>query len=68
MRKKDIIRMIRGSQPIFDQGIIDYLTKIGVGHYIGGHVDEWRWESEDSACWNMTNGSLGEIYRRYCKQ
>ena len=68
MKKIDFIRMIRGSEPIYDQRIIDYLTKIGVGHYVGGHVDEWRWESENSSCWNMPNGSLGEIYRKYCKQ
>ena len=65
---KDIVRMIRGSQPVYKQHVFDFLTKIGVGRYIGGFVDEWRWKSESSECWNRDVHSLAVIYKHYCKQ
>ena len=66
--KRELLRMIRGSQPNFDNHDLKYLTKIGVGDYIGGHVDEWRWASEHRRCWDLTLQELAVIYRWYCKQ
>lgn len=65
---KDLVRMIRGSQPVYKNHVFDYLTKIGVGRYVGGFVDEWRWESESSECWNRDVRSLAVIYKYYCQQ
>ena len=64
---KDLVRMIRGSQPVYKNHVFYYLTKIGVGHYVGGFVDEWRWESESSECWNIDVRSLAVIYKHYCQ-
>ena len=65
--QKDIVRMIRGSQPVCKNHAYDYLTKEGVGRYVGGHVDEWRWEHEGSECWNKSAHALAIIYRYYCQ-
>ena len=64
---KELVRMIRGSQPVYKNHVFDYLTKIGVGRYVGGFVDEWRWESESSECWNRDVRSLAVIYKHYCQ-
>jgi len=64
---KDIVRMIRGSQPVYKNYVFDFLTKKGVGSYVGGFVDEWRWKSESSECWNIDVRSLAVIYKYYCE-
>ena len=63
----DIVRMIRGSQPVYTNESFNYLTSLGVGRYHGGFVDEWRWESEDSKCWDRPVNSLAIIYKYYCE-
>ena len=64
---KDIVRMIRGSQPVYTNESFNYLTNLGVGRYHGGFVDEWRWESENSKCWDKPINSLAIIYKYYCQ-
>lgn len=66
--KKNLVRMIRGSQPDMKDRSLRYLTELGVGHYVGGFVDEWRWENEDSKVWDLPLRNLAIIYRWYCKQ
>ena len=68
MTHKDIIRTIRGSSPVYTNEAFDFLKAKGLGHYVGGHVDEWRWESEDCECWNLPTCELTRIYLTYCKQ
>lgn len=67
MTQTEIIRMIRGSQPVYTNEAMNYLYCRGLGHYVGGHVDEWRWESESSKCWNLPVWDLLNIYRDYCE-
>lgn len=67
MRHIDIIRMIRGSSPRYNNEALKYLEAIGLGKYVGGHVDSWRWEPEDSKCWDLQGFELAYIYRRYCE-
>ena len=66
--KKNLVRMIRGSQPNMKYSSLRCLTELGVGHYVGGFVDEWRWQNEDSKVWDLPLRKLAIIYRWYCKQ
>lgn len=66
--KKNLVRMIRESQPDMKDSSLRYLTELGVGHYVGGFVDEWRWENEDSNVWDLPLRNLAIIYSWYCKQ
>lgn len=67
MTQTDVIRMIRGSQPVFTNEAINYLYCRGLGHWVGGHVDEWRWNDESDKCWNLNIWDLLNIYRDYCE-
>jgi len=67
MTQTDVIRMIRGSHPLMTNEALNYLTEHGFGHWVGGHVDEWRWESESSECWNINIWNLLDVYRDYCE-
>ena len=67
MTQTEVIRMIRGSQPVFTNEAINYLCCRGLGHWVGGHVDEWRWSSESDKCWNLPIWDLLNIYRDYCE-
>ena len=67
MTQTEVIRMIRGSQPVFTDEAINYLYCRGLGHWVGGHVDEWRWSSESDKCWTLPIWDLLNIYRDYCE-
>lgn len=66
--KDDIVKMIRGSRPIYTNESFNYLINIAkVGYYVGGFVDEFRWKAEDEKCWDMSIRNLAIIYLHYCK-
>jgi hypothetical protein len=63
-----IVRAFRGSTPAYTNEAFDFLKSKGFGYYVGGHVDEWRWEREGSACWKIPYNELVEIYLEYSKK
>lgn len=65
--QKDIVKMIRGSQPVFTNEALEYLYCRGLGHWVGGHVDEWRWNSENDKCWDLSVQALATVYNYYCQ-
>lgn len=61
LHKKDIISMIRGTYPSYDQ--ISNLQKLKLGSYIGGFTDSWRWNSISDLCWDwFSESELYDIY------
>lgn len=59
--KKDIISLIRGEYPSYEQ--IDMLVNRRLGTYTGGFADRWDWNSKHDPCWNAF--SEEELYDMY---
>lgn len=61
--KEDLVNLITGTSPSFD--LINSFTEMGIGNYIGGHVDRWNWNR--STLENLDEHELLEIYNRMRK-
>ena len=62
-----LVMKIRSSSPVYTNEAFDYLRAKGLGQYIGGMVDEWRWSDSHSNCWNLPTAELANIYQTYCQ-
>ena len=59
--KPDIIHMIKGISPSYDQmKKLEYLKQ---GSYTGGFADKWDWSSNNSKCWDQF--STQELFNLY---
>lgn len=59
--KKDLISLVRGTYPSYEQ--IDELVRLGLGTYTGGFADRWDWSSKGSSCWDeFSEEGLYNIY------
>ncbi len=63
VNKEDLVNLITGISPSFD--LINPFTEMGIGNYIGGHVDRWNWNR--STLENLDEHELLEIYNRMRK-
>lgn len=62
LNRKDIIRLLRGvSCPSYT--LIDKLTKLGLGNFVGGFCERWDWV--DSYTMNDLNIPTIELYDLY---
>ena len=59
--QKDIISLIRGTCPSYEQ--IDKFVNLGLGTYTGGFADRWDWNYSGSSCWDkFSEEELYDIY------
>lgn len=62
LKRKDIIRLLRGvSCPSYT--LINKLTKLGLGNFVGGFCERWDWI--DSYTMNDLNIPTIELYDLY---
>lgn len=59
--KKDIICMIKGISPSYDQ--MKKLENLKLGSYTGGFADKWNWSSNNSDCWDQFSDQ--ELFNLY---
>ena len=64
LSKRDIIRLLRGVE-VPDYKTLCELRDVGLVEYIGGFVDNFEWNSINSAIWNKY--SEKELYELYTK-
>lgn len=64
LNKEDIIYLLKGTEPA-TYGIIDLIINMGLGHYTGGFVDRFDWNSATSVCWEKY--SENELFELYLK-
>lgn len=61
LNQKDLISLIRGTNPKYEE--IDKFIKLGLGNYTGGFIDRWEWNySYCSAWYNFSEEELYNIY------
>lgn len=61
--REDLINMILGTTgPSYE--IMDKYTKLGIGGYVGGFIDSWRWDRcKTTDTWNsLDENTLLELY------
>ena len=64
--KKDIIRLIRGTYPTYEN--MGMWAKLDLGRYVGGFADRWDWEEEYSKKWDKySTKDLYDFYRYILK-
>jgi len=56
---QDLINLVKGRSPGYEK--MDEIIKRGLGTYIGGFADEWRWDN--FALNKLTDEELYELYK-----
>ena len=67
LTKKDVIHLLRGVCSL-DYKTIFELKYMGLGGYIGGFVDEFKWYHPNGSCWDkFSEQELYDLYIRITK-
>lgn len=63
LSKKDIIHLLRGTEPNYN--VMGLVKDMELGSYIGGFEDRFEWNYQSSKCWDKY--SEQELYDLYLK-
>ena len=63
LNKSDLCNLLAGTRPSF--GLMTRISKMGLGHYVGGFSDEWIWtlnvdSYSEKELWNLYKEIIGK--------
>jgi hypothetical protein len=59
LNKEDLCNLLGGTSPSY--GLMDKISKMGLGYYVGGFSDEWKWTLRNADSYSKEE--LWDLYK-----